>query len=620
MADAQTVGTAYVNVELKFTKVNSQIKKLQAQLKKGVVGVSGKGMTGVGADAGKDIMTGMAAAMGTRAGLISGALSGTITGSLNKVISSAMTKVRRNLMAIELRGERKGSRDPANFDDTNFMRSLSNNPLVRMQGTLSSFSKMLKTSGGRATLLNKALLKVVGGINKIVKAGLKLGGIKLALIAIAAVGIGMVAKAWGDLNEEINRTGILFREATAKADVFLRGLSKSFGLSALEVRKLANSIQLMTAISFKGDMEKSFKFTEKLAQRAIDLASIQNVSTEETTRLIGSALQGMTRAARSLGVFMSANETNQKAIAMFNKKNVQSLTEQEKIHARILLFLEKSKFAEGDLMRTSNSIANAWRALTGTIKNIVAGIGKAVDTLFPVGDALLIIKNTLGVISDIVKTIILGIGEWSVIGYIFGTAMDLVNQGLLTIRLGFQKVFELVGFISGAIKGWFREDSVSVGLTQALKQHYLETLAVIENLKEEQRTMNKDNTTAIALLEQNLRATIRQIEAFGSMDDLPNPFEDATDGAKELEKVTSKIGNNITDIAKVAQEAAFKAFTMDLNVPDNFKAGGGGKFRGGSGASGGFDDQADTGINWAEKQAWFLEQILFLAQTGSLFK
>lgn len=591
---------------------------------------------------------------GTRGAAIGAAIGATfgssmskgITDSLNSGISAASGKIQSILKNLQNKALSKGltafnrmngARTPVTTTrvgasglriKTTVYENQKLNSIYRIQAVLLGkiygvIGKSMIASSGIFARISKSLTNL---IKKTLTWASSLSKIKLALIAAIAASAVYVTKKWSDLNEEINKTQVLFRNATANIDIFLKSLRTSFGLNRMEVRKLTNDIQLMTATAFGGNMSKANKFSQLLASRAIDLGSIQNVPTEQVGNLIASALQGQTRAARSLGVFMSANETNARAMLDTGKKSVSQLTEEEKIAARINVFLEKSTFAAGDLMRTSNSIANAWRSLVGTLQNIVFGVGQFLDKIVPIGDVLLMIKNIIGLIVPLVKAILfvifpiqMALVESGAAAYVLGTALDLINSGLLTIKWALDSVFSLINKITGGLKEWLKSSYTATFIADKLKATYQLELSYLQQLKKEQADLNKDNSAQISLIEQQLRGLIRQINFFGDMGDTPNPFEKVTEDAKELEKVTASIGDNITDIAKLAQEAAFKAF-QPINMDLSF-AGGGGSFRGGKGASDNWDNTGSSnGINWAEKQAWLLERILILAEAGSLFK
>jgi len=547
----ENVGSAFIDVNLRLNNINAQIASLTSKLNQGISANVGGGIE-KGLGGGKGVAIGAAIGAGIGSGI-----SKALTNALSKISASSLKFSQDKAFDAILSGagDRTFSSKAGQIDTK---VPLFQTSFLKMQSAVAQkFSGLLKGIVGQ-------IGKVAGAVTKLIPMFKQLAAV------VVAFGVALYAaikffSPFANLQEEINRTKILFREATADANKFTSSLVNQFGLSEQEVRKLTNSLQLMTATAFKGDMGQASEATKELAQRAIDLGSIQNISTEEVTTLIASSLQGMTRSARRLGVFMSANETHAKAMKDNNVSSVSGLTEQMKIQARIALFLEKSQYAQGDLARTSNAMANTGRAIKGTWKNIVAETGKIISDTFGIEAGMVVVRElsidillTLKQISKIVEPL----GD---LWMLSASGLDIMNsyikRGLLWLDKYESKVskivnlFNLIPFagkirkISGGNKD---KDSIQAEID------YFKALS-----EESKKAGNNAYLTYDAIIKSKLAlADLMNVE----LDDAKSPWDNLNDDLEKTVKLTSQVKNNIKGIDDIWQKQALK-WDIDLKQP-----------------------------------------------------
>src|SRR5690606_11525011 len=105
-------------------------------------------------------------------------------------------------------------------------------------------------------------------------------------------------------------------------------------------------------------IEEKAENTETIISLAADFASFHNRSIEETFTAIRAGITGESEPLKRFGIVLRANEVDARAMAMAGKANAESLTEWERVQARLNIILEQSGVAVGDLERTQNSVQN----------------------------------------------------------------------------------------------------------------------------------------------------------------------------------------------------------------------------------------------------------------------
>lgn len=187
-------------------------------------------------------------------------------------------------------------------------------------------------------------------------------------------GAGVSIKAFSDLQETLN-----------KVDV-------SFGKSSNEVKKWSEtSIQKMglaqqsalDAASLFGDMgtgmgqnqKDAAKMSMGLTQLGADMASFKNVSIDRAQTALAGVYTGETEALKSLGIVMTETNLQEYAASKGITKKLSAMSQAEKVQLRYNFVMDKTKNAQGDFARTSDSIANKTRTAAEKTKQLSAQLG-----------------------------------------------------------------------------------------------------------------------------------------------------------------------------------------------------------------------------------------------------
>lgn len=241
--------------------------------------------------------------------------------------------------------------------------------------------------------LNRALKKAEGDlsafgsrIDRNVKnmRGLAIGsGAAFAGGLVASEGLAQVkaaVNAASDLNEQVSKSTVVFGQASKDILSWSDTTSKAYGISKTAALEAAGTFGNITrsmglSESAAADMSKN------LVNLAGDLASFNNVATDDALLALRSAITGEYEPLRRLGSALSEARVQQEALAETGKKSASQLTNQEKVTARYNLILKDTALAQGDAARTSDSFANQQRQLAAAAADLQAKLG---NMLLPV--------------------------------------------------------------------------------------------------------------------------------------------------------------------------------------------------------------------------------------------
>jgi hypothetical protein len=223
----------------------------------------------------------------------------------------------------------------------------------------------------------------------------KYGKRMAAAFAVAAAAAGAMAvkiglesvKAASDLNEEINKTEVVFGDTAKEIKDFAKTADRALGLTNKSALQAASTFAILGKNAGLTGTELS-KFSKDSTKIAADLGSFFNTSTEDAVLAIGSALRGEAEPIRRYGVLISAASLEQAAFNFETRTGTElardaknQLTEQSKVLARYQAILDQTTDAQGDFGRTSDGLANSQKILAAQLENLKATMG---TSLLPV--------------------------------------------------------------------------------------------------------------------------------------------------------------------------------------------------------------------------------------------
>ena len=103
--------------------------------------------------------------------------------------------------------------------------------------------------------------------------------------------------------------------------------------------------------------------SSRMVELAADMASAKNVPLDVALDKIRAGLIGESEPLRTMGVLLSEARVKQEAYSSGLAKTGATLTNTQKVQARMNIILADSAAMHGDLINTQGSVANQWRAI-----------------------------------------------------------------------------------------------------------------------------------------------------------------------------------------------------------------------------------------------------------------
>ena len=195
-----------------------------------------------------------------------------------------------------------------------------------------------------------------------------------AVVAIGAVQLGrsMVGLA-SDVEEQTSKARVVFGNNFGAVRDELEAFGDSVGRSTSQLVSMGSTVQ-DTFVPMGFAREEASKLSVQLTKLAVDVASFNNASDEETMRAFQSAIVGNHETVRRFGVVITEATLKQELMRMGITKNMKEVTNAEKVQARLNLIINGTTDAHNDAINTSGSFANTTKALSSALAELNVAI------------------------------------------------------------------------------------------------------------------------------------------------------------------------------------------------------------------------------------------------------
>ena len=195
-----------------------------------------------------------------------------------------------------------------------------------------------------------------------------------AVVAIGAVQLGrsMVGLA-SDVEEQTSKARVVFGNNFGAVKDELEAFGDSVGRSTSQLVSMGSTVQ-DTFVPMGFAREEASKLSVQLTKLAVDVASFNNASDEETMRAFQSAIVGNHETVRRFGVVITEATLKQELMRMGITKNMKEVTNAEKVQARLNLIINGTTDAHNDAINTSGSFANTTKALSSALQELNVAI------------------------------------------------------------------------------------------------------------------------------------------------------------------------------------------------------------------------------------------------------
>lgn len=319
------------------------------------------------------------------------------------------------------------------------MPSVIGNILIGMGVDTSGLDRGFGRATGKVQSFAVEVRGVGASLRNTLVAGLAGGGVAGVLIE--------AARAASDLNEQLSAAGVVFGASADVVTVAANQMAQDFGTVKSEFLEAANSLgSLFTAVG--KTREQSADLSVQFVKLAMDLSSIRNVPTREALDAIRSGLVGEAEPLRRFGVLLSEAAVANEALRLGLVKNKNELTDQQKLVARMSLITAGLGYANGDLARTIDGVANQARSAAGRWTNAMAALGKSFE---PVSQAVLAMgSNAIGFLTSKIQE---NQENWIQWAKSTGAALKSVAEDGHTIGDFFAGLLRVGLLIRGVIRG-----------------------------------------------------------------------------------------------------------------------------------------------------------------------
>lgn len=227
-------------------------------------------------------------------------------------------------------------------------------------------SKDIKSEGG------------VGGINVAFQKLIAAGVVAKAGQMLVQFGADSI-KAASDVEESMSKARVVFGESMGGVEEDLGAFADAAGRSQYELIGFAATLQ-DTFVPLGFARQEAADLSVAAVKLAEDLASFNNLRTADVVRDIQSALVGNTETVRKYGVVAQETQIKQEALNSGLWDGTGAIDAQAKAQAIYQLILKGTTDAQGDAIRTSDSLANKQKELEASMLDLKVAIG---DELTP---------------------------------------------------------------------------------------------------------------------------------------------------------------------------------------------------------------------------------------------
>ena len=245
--------------------------------------------------------------------------------------------------------------------------------LLGLQNGLRNVGKQAGTTGATFSVLRSKML---------------LASFAYTILAASVI---KFAKMYGEQQEIMNKAEVVFGSAIDLVNEWSKAVADATGANITELTQFASAVQ--DILVPMGMMRISAaEMSTEVVQLALDVASFNNAQDTDVLRDFNSAIVGNHETVRKYGIVISEARMENVALEAGIIKFGQTLNDQQKIQARILLLQKDSKDAVGDLAKTYWSFNNRQKALKKSFKDFGESVGKF---FVPIVYALTEVMNVL---------------------------------------------------------------------------------------------------------------------------------------------------------------------------------------------------------------------------------
>lgn len=242
--------------------------------------------------------------------------------------------------------------------------------VTKLNKNLKDLGKSGKDAAPKLNAAGKATLDFGGAVK-----GLVAGGV-LAAAGRALLDFGKQAiTAASDVEEMQSKFNTVFKDLSGDVTQQLEEFADAANRSVFDLQGFAATLQ-DTFVPLGYARDQAADMSVQLVKLAEDLASFNNLNTEDVIRDLQSAMVGNTETLLKYGVVANQAALDQEALALGLDFTKGAMDGQTKAAATLSLVMKGTTDAQGDAINTADSYANVSKGLDAAIKDLSTSIGQ----------------------------------------------------------------------------------------------------------------------------------------------------------------------------------------------------------------------------------------------------
>ena len=197
-----------------------------------------------------------------------------------------------------------------------------------------------------------------------------LGGVIVFQAARAANALVQIASGAEEMR---NKSATVFGAFASDVTKELGTFADATGRSIIELEGMAASVQ-DTFVPLGFARGEAADLSVQLTKLSTDVASFQNAQDPEVMAAFQSALVGNHEAVRRFGIVITESTLQAELNRMGIRKNINEITNEEKVRARLNLLIAGSTDAIGDAEKTAGSFENRQKAMNSALNDLAVGV------------------------------------------------------------------------------------------------------------------------------------------------------------------------------------------------------------------------------------------------------
>lgn len=373
------------------------------------------------------------------------------------------------------------------------------------QGAIREFEKLGAAADRELGKTDDRLQKLSAGLTNF-------GATAVAGGAVAIGGLKMLADSASAYGEQVSAATVTFgEEGAAQLEKFAEAAADTANISKTEATKAANGFATFARqAGLTGTA--AVQFSTDLVQLAGDISSFRDISVADALQALQSGLAGEGEPIRRLGGDISDAALKAEYFAITGEEVTGSLTTQQKVIAINSKLFKDFETAQGDVIRTQDSLANQTRNAAANFENLKTELGQGLVPIFAtVVGGLNDVIGKFGELPQSQKDLASTLGGIAAFGSVAVGALSLVGGQVIKLRDAFTVVTQGA---DGAERKLTRAGKAAAGLGvgATVLGSYFALDAVLSSIDQQSSDIKKnfDDLLAAKTNEARLAALIEQ--------------------------------------------------------------------------------------------------------------